>query len=166
MAGRRRVERSGCFQERLYYAPAALAMSFLSPRLPTLVLAFGALLVGLLAPSRAWAWAPMCDLTASTAIAPMVAPPVESGEISPCPFAVDGDQGVRPSLQAANLEDGQAPQPPSQDSAAPHMPRYPLAAPFGLSIAAAALAVLLPRGVVRGEPRVGFARLLERPPCA
>ena len=145
-------------------------MSSLVPRLPTLLLAFGALVVGLLAPQRAWAWAPMCDLTASTAIAPMVAPPVESGEIraselGACPLAVDGED-VRPSLHPASFEDGQVPQPPNQDSAPPDAPRYPLTTPFGWSIAAASLSAVLPRGQVRGEARVGFTRLLERPPCA
>lgn len=146
-------------------------MSSSVARLPTLLLAFGVLLVGMLVPNRAWAWAPMCDLTASTAIAPMVAPPVESGEIKAsdlgaCPLTADGDQDVRPSLHAVSLEDGQVPQPPSQDSAAPQVPRYPLTTPFGVSIAAASLSAVLPRGYVRGEPRVGFTRLLERPPCA
>lgn len=146
-------------------------MSYSASRLPALLLALGALVVGLFVPKQAWAWAPMCDLTASTAIAPMVAPPVESGEIKAsdlgaCPLTADGDQDVRPSLHAASFEDGQVPQPPSQDSAAPDVPRYPMTTPFGLSIAAASLSAMLPRGYVRGEPRVGFTRLLERPPCA
>jgi hypothetical protein len=141
----------------------------LSSRVPCLLLAFGVLLVGLLAPSRALAWAPMCDLTASTVIAPMVAPPVESGEIragdfSSCPLVVD-DDGAHPSLFSANTEDGNLPQPPNQDSTQAHALRYSLSTTFAVSIARGSLVLVLPSGDYLGEPRAGFTRELERPPC-
>jgi hypothetical protein len=142
----------------------------LPSRVPNLLLAFGVLLVGLLAPSRALAWAPMCDLTASTVIAPMVAPPVESGEIkagdlSSCPLVVD-DDGTHPSLFSASSEDGNVPQPPNQDSTQAHALRYPLTTPFVVSIARGALVRVLPSGEYWGGPRAGFTRELERPPCS
>ncbi len=138
----------------------------LPSRVPCLLLAFGVLLVGLLAPQRAYAWAPMCDLTASTVIAPMVAPPVESGEIAPCPLGLDGDDGARPALYSATAEDGRLPQPPNQDSAQPDAPRYPLSVPFALSIARGSLVLVLPPEDDFGKPRAGFTRELERPPCS
>lgn len=112
----------------------------------------------------------MCDLTASTVIAPMVAPPVESGEIlagdlSSCPLVVD-DDGTHPSLFSANSDDGHRPQPPNQDSTQAHALRYPLTAPFIVSIARGSLVIVLPSGDYLGGPRNGFTRELERPPCA
>lgn len=47
-------------------------------------LRLGCVLVTLLSGRAAWAYAPMCDWTASSVNAPLPAPPSEDGEIAPC----------------------------------------------------------------------------------
>ncbi len=143
-------------------------MFSLSSRLPSTILAFGVLLCGLLAPGRAWAWAPMCDSTASTAIAPMVAPPVESGEIGgPCPFTLDGEDDVAPGLHSALSDEGHGPRPPGEEWTSHDSGRFPPTAgpPFDVATSRG-LVSILPPVQVAGGPRVGFTRTIERPPCA
>lgn len=142
-------------------------MPSLSFRLPAVMLALGVLLCGLLAPERAWAWAPMCDPTASTAIAPMVAPPVESGEIGPCPFTLDTSEDAAPALHPALFDDGRAPRPPSEDGTSHDSPRFTSTTGTALQVATSlGLEIVLPPCQVAGGARVGFARSIERPPCA
>lgn len=122
---------------------------------------------GLLTPKWAWAWAPMCDLSASTAIAPMVAPPVDGGEINPCPPGFDIDDDVRPALHKAELKEGRSPQPPSEELSGHELLRCSLVRGFELQLSRGAkLLQVLPFSAEPGGPRVGFTRLVERPPCA
>lgn len=141
-------------------------MSLWPLRLPSMVFVLGVLLCGWLTPKQAWAWAPMCDLTASTAIAPMVAPPVDSGEIAPCFLDFEGDEDARAAFHGPAWEDGQAPRQPAEDSSTPGLQRFPLAGGATPKVAPnRGLSVVLPPFTLGGGPRAGFVRSIERPPC-
>ena len=120
-----------------------------------------------LAPRQAWAassssWAPMCDLSAATVIAPMVAPPIEAGEISTCPDAPWLDDLNGPSL-LAGLPAPTEPEPGLHfELPVPRvLPNTDLVVP-----GARGPGTLLLWPEVHAGPRHAFARLLERPPCA
>lgn len=137
-------------------------MSTLSSRLPSMVVTIGVMLCGWLMPTRAWAWAPMCDTTASTTIAPMVAPPVESGEIHPCAPSLERQDDGR----QARVYEGQVPQPPGEESTGHDSTRFPfqVGAPVEV-VPSCGHPTLLAATAIVGGPSPGFTRAIERPPC-
>lgn len=132
-----------------------------------MVIAVGVLLCGWLMPNRAWAWAPMCDDTASTAIAPMVAPPVESGEIHPCAPALERHDAGRPALHPARVDDGQSPTPPNEETTSHDSPRFPAHSAEVIQVPPGSGSLTwLTSPALDGGPSPGFTRAIERPPCA
>lgn len=142
-------------------------MSFWPLRLPSMVFVLGVFLCGGFTPTQAWAWAPMCDLTASTAIAPMVAPPVDSGEIAPCFLDFENDEDAHAAFYGPTWEEGQVPRQPAEDSSSHHLQRFPLVGVATPKVAPnLGLSLVLPPFTLDGGPRAGFVRSIERPPCA
>lgn len=117
--------------------------------------------------SQAWAaspsgWAPMCDLDAATVVAPLVAPPVEAGEITVCPDGTvleDFDQ----MLLLQGSAPGGEPEPVVElDAPAPRV----LPAPAVVALGFDGVGELLVWPCVRVGPAAAFGRLPDRPPCA
>lgn len=95
----------------------------------------------------------------------MVAPPVESGEIAPCPVGYELEGSEHSALHPASIDEG-IPSPPSEDSGGSELPRFPLTEVFRPQVIRGLLAVRVLSGKpIAGQARAGFSRLLERPPC-
>lgn len=112
-------------------------------------------------PAFAATWAPMCDLSASSVVAPLVAPPVDSGEITVCPEGSVLQDFERSWLLQGGDPVGE-PQPGLHwDSPEPRvLPDLSLEGPSFV-----APGDLLQWPDVRVGPAVAFERLLDRPPC-
>jgi hypothetical protein len=108
------------------------------------------------------AWAPMCDLSAATVVAPLVAPPVDGGEITVCP-----DGSVREDFEQMLLRQGGEPggEPDPGIHLEPPPARVLPATAFRTPYFARA-SVLLAWPELHVGPTSAFARLPDRPPCA
>lgn len=138
------------------YLTVRAVLAMVAPVCVVAVVVFGA------KPAFAATWAPMCDLSASSVIAPLVAPPVDSGEITVCP-----NGSVLEDFEQALLLQGGGPVGEPQPGLHWDLPE-PRVLP-DLSFVGprfAALGELLAWPDVGVGPAAAFGRSLDRPPCA
>jgi len=103
----------------------------------------------------------MCDQSATTVIAPQVAPPEQSGEILPCPVSLDHRDFSRPLLDGDPSLPGDNNAPLAEANvSARHCVSGTLDVPRRFDSSE-----VFEHTRVHGSERPGYARALDRPPC-
>lgn len=154
------------FQHRKvpFCAAVRLVLVRLAPLALGSVMAFVALMA--LHAKQAWAgspsgWAPMCDLDAATVVAPLIAPPVDSGEITVCPDGTVLEDFDQMSILQGGTPGGEPEPGLGLDAPAPRV--LPVTA--FITPGFKGLGELLQWPGVRLGPAAAFGRVPERPPC-
>jgi hypothetical protein len=150
--------------QMLFCTAVRVALVRVAPIALGSVLAFVALMA--LHAKQAWAgspsgWAPMCDLDAATVVAPLIAPPVEAGEITRCPDGTVLEDFDQMSILQGSGPEGEPEPGLGLDAPSPRV----LPVTSCITPSFKGLGELLEWPGVRLGPAAAFGSVPERPPC-